>query len=54
MVEEKGKYILFALKTRFGQLSDKTKDQKDVGKFEEVSLQEWIDILRDLDEIEIP
>jgi hypothetical protein len=51
MVEEKGKYIVFSLRTRVGQLSDETKDKKDVGKFEEVSLKEWIDMMSDLDKI---
>ena len=49
--EEKGRYIAFELKTRVGQPSDATKYKKFVRKFEEGSPQEWIDMLKDLDEI---
>jgi hypothetical protein len=49
--EDKGKYITFELKTRVGQPSDATKYKKHVRIFEEGSPQEWIDLLKDLDEI---
>jgi hypothetical protein len=49
--EEKGRHIAFELKTRVGQLSDSTKSKKYVTKFEEGSAQEWIDMLKDLEEI---
>ena len=49
--EDKGKYIAFELKTRVGQPSDATRYKKYVRKFEEVSPQEWIDRLKDLEEI---
>jgi len=51
MEEEKGRYIAFDLKTRVGQPSDATKYKKYVRKFEEGSPQEWIDMLKDLEEI---
>jgi hypothetical protein len=51
MEEEKGKFILFDLKTRVGHPSDATKYKKYVRKFEEGNPQEWIDKLRDLEEI---
>ena len=51
MEEEKGKYIAFELKTRVGQPSESTKYKKYVRKFEEGSPQEWIDMLKDLEEI---
>ena len=47
--EEKGKYIAFKFKTRVGQQSDSTKYKKYVWKFEVGSLQEWIDMLKDLE-----
>jgi hypothetical protein len=49
--EENGRYIAFGLKTRVGQPSDNTKYKKFVRKFEEGSSQEWIDMLKDLNEI---
>jgi hypothetical protein len=49
--EEKDRYIAFELKTRVGQPSDSTKNKKYVRKFEEGSAQEWIDMLKDLEEI---
>ena len=49
--EEKGKFISFELKTRVGQPEHGTKYKKFVRKFEEGSPQEWIDLLKDLDEI---
>jgi len=49
--EEKGSYIAFELKTRVGQPSDSTKYKKYVRKFEEGSPQEWIDMLKNLEEI---
>ena len=49
--EEKGKYIAFELNTRVGKPSESTKYKKYVRKFEEGSPQEWIDMLRDLEEI---
>ena len=49
--EEKGRYIAFELKTRVGQPADSTKYKKYVRKFEEGTPQEWIDMLRDLEEI---
>jgi hypothetical protein len=45
MVEEKGKLIAFALKTRVGQPSDATKYKKNIRKFIEGNPQEWIDML---------
>jgi hypothetical protein len=51
MEEEKEKFIAFDLKTRVGQPSDSTKYKKYVRKFEEGNPQEWIDMLRDLEEI---
>jgi hypothetical protein len=51
MEEEKGKFIAFDLKTRVGQPSDATKYKKYVRKLEEGNPQEWIDMLRDLEEI---
>ena len=49
--EDKGKYIAFKLKTRVGQPLDATRYKKYVRKFEEGSPQEWIDMLKDLEEI---
>jgi hypothetical protein len=49
--EEKGKYIVFELKTRVVKSSDAAKYKEYVRKFEEGSPQEWIDMLRDLCEI---
>ena len=49
--EDKEKYIAFELKTRVGQPSDATKYKKYVRTFEEGSPQEWIDMLKDLEEI---
>jgi hypothetical protein len=49
--EKKGRYIAFELNTRVGQLSDATKYKKFVRKFQEGSPQEWINMLKDLDEI---
>ena len=49
--EDKGKYIAFELKTRVGQPSDATRYKKFVREFEEGSPQEWIDMLKDLEEI---
>ena len=51
MEEEKGRYLAFDLKTRVGQPSDATKYKKYVCKFEEGSPQEWINMLKDLEEI---
>jgi hypothetical protein len=49
--EEKGKFISFELKTRVGQADSGTKYKKFVRKFEEGGPQEWIDLLKDLNEI---
>jgi hypothetical protein len=49
--EEKGKYLSFELKTRVAAPTDSTKYKKFVRKFEEGSPQQWIDLLKDLDEI---
>jgi hypothetical protein len=49
--KERGRYIAFDLKTRVGQPSEATKYKKLVRKFEEGSPQEWINMLKDLDEI---
>jgi hypothetical protein len=51
MEEEKGRFIAFDLKTRVGRPSDVTKYKKYVRKLEEGNPQEWIDMLRDLEEI---
>ena len=49
--EDKGMYLVFELKTRVGQPANSTKYKKYVRKFEEGSPQQWIDLLRDLEEI---
>jgi hypothetical protein len=49
--EEKEKYIAFDLKNRVGQPPDSTKYKKYDMKFEEGAPQEWIDMLRYLEEI---
>ena len=49
--EEKGKWLTFELQTRVGQPATATKYKKQCRKFEEGTPQEWIDLLRDLDEI---
>jgi hypothetical protein len=49
--EEKGKFIAFDLKTRVEQPSDATKYKKYVRKFKERNPHEWIDMMRDLEEI---
>ena len=51
MEGEKGKYIAFDLKARVGQPSDATKYKKYVRKFKEGNSQEWIEMLKDLEEI---
>jgi hypothetical protein len=51
MEEEKGRFIAFDLKTRVGQPSDTTKYKKYIRKFKEGNPQEWIEMLRDLEEI---
>jgi hypothetical protein len=51
MEEEKGRFIAFDFKTRVGQPSDATKYKKYLRKFKEGKPQEWIDMLRDLEEI---
>jgi hypothetical protein len=51
MEEEKGNFFAFDLKTKVGQPSDATKYKKYVRKFEEGYPQEWIDVVRDLEEI---
>ena len=49
--DDKGKFITFELKTRVGQPETGTKYKKAIRKFEEGSPQEWIDLLKDLEEI---
>ena len=49
--EEKGKYVAFELKTRVGAPNGSSKYKKYVRKFEEGTPQEWIDLLRDFQEI---
>jgi hypothetical protein len=49
--DEKGKFISFELMTRVGQPATGTKYKKQVRKFEEGTPQQWIDFLRDLQEI---
>jgi hypothetical protein len=51
MEEEKGRFLAFDLKTRVAQPSNATKYKKYVRKFEEGNPQEWMDMLRDLEEI---
>jgi hypothetical protein len=51
MEKVKRRFIAFDLKTRVGQPSDVTKYKKYVRKFEEGNPQEWIDMIRDLEEI---
>ena len=50
-VNDKGMLVVFKLKTRVGQPANSTKYKKYVRKFEEGTTQEWIDLLKDLDEI---
>ena len=49
--EEKGMYLSFEVKTRVGQPSGSTTYRKFVRKFEEGTPQQWIDLLKDLEEI---
>jgi hypothetical protein len=49
--EEKGRYIAFELRTRGGNSSDAKKYKKFVRKIKEGSPQEWIEILKVLEEI---
>jgi hypothetical protein len=49
--EEKGTFIGFDLKTRDGQPSDATKYKKYFRNFKEGNPQDWIDMMRDLEEI---
>jgi len=49
--EEKSVFITFELMTRVGKPTTGTKYKKNVRKFEDGSPQQWIDILRDLEEI---
>ena len=49
--DDKGMSVVFELKTRVGQPADSTKYKKYVRKFKEGTPQEWIDLLKDLDEI---
>jgi hypothetical protein len=51
MDEEKGMFIAFDLKTRVGQPSDATMYKKYIRKLKEGNPQEWIDMLKDLEEI---
>ena len=49
--KDKSMFLVFELKTRVGQPADSTKYKKYVRKFEEGTPQQWIDTLKDLDEI---
>ena len=49
--EEKGRFVTFELKARVGAPNDSTKYKKHVRTFEEGTPQEWIDLLRNLEEI---
>jgi hypothetical protein len=49
--EEKGMFLSFELMARVGQPATSTKYKKQVRKFEEGTPQQWIDLLRDLQEI---
>ena len=49
--EEKSNYVSFELKVRVGAPNNSTKYKKFVKKFEEGNPQEWIDLLKDLEEI---
>ena len=49
--EDKSKFVTFELKARVGASANSTKYKKYVRKFEEGTPQEWIDLLRDLQEI---
>jgi hypothetical protein len=51
MEEEKGMYLSFEIKTRVGQPAGGTTYRKFVRKFEEGTPQQWIDLLKDLEEI---
>jgi hypothetical protein len=48
---ENGMFVVFELKTQVGQPADSTKYKKYVRKFEAGTPQEWIDLLKDVDEI---
>ena len=49
--EDKSKFVTFELKTQVGQPDTAMKYKKAVRKFEEGNAQQWIDLLRDLQEI---
>jgi len=49
--DDKPAYIQFELKTRVGQATTGSKYKKHVRKFEDGSPQEWIDLMRDFEEI---
>jgi hypothetical protein len=49
--DEKGMFLSFELIARVGQPATSTKYKKQVWKFEEGTPQQWIDLLRDLQEI---
>ena len=49
--DQKSKFVSLELKTRVGQPDNATKYKKFVQKFEEGTPQQWIDLLRDLNEI---
>ena len=49
--EDKSHFLSFELMTRVGQPATSTKYKKHVRKFEEGTPQQWIDVLRDMEEI---
>ena len=49
--EDKSKFVTFELKAQVGQPDTGTKYKKTVRKFDEGTAQQWIDVLRDLQEI---
>jgi hypothetical protein len=49
--DDKAKFITFELKTRVGAANDSTKYKKHCKKFDEGTPQDWIDVLRDFNEI---
>ena len=51
MDDQKSKFVSLELKTRVGQPNNATKCKKFVQKFEEGTQQQWVDLLRDLNEI---
>ena len=51
MEQDKGNYLTFELKKRVGQPESSTKYKKHVRRFEEGTPQQWLDLLKDLEEV---